>query len=139
MGSELTSIRIKETIHTAIEELASKNHRSFDEVLNEVVEEGVRMRRCPGIVFADGPTGRRARVAGTGIDVWEIVRDYKACGEDFQQLQEALDMLTETQLRQALTYYQLYPEEINQRLAQEATLTEATIRERYPHLLKPHR
>ena len=27
----------------------------------------------PGIVFRDGPAGRRAGLAGHGLDVWEIV------------------------------------------------------------------
>ena len=36
--------------------------------------EAVKMRRCPGVTFADGPTGRRAKIAGTGIDIWELNR-----------------------------------------------------------------
>ena len=36
------------------------------------------MRRAPGIVFADGPAGRRAAVGGTGLDVWEIVATWRA-------------------------------------------------------------
>jgi uncharacterized protein (DUF433 family) len=136
MATEQTNIYIGDTSQKAIEDLAAKDHRSFNEVLNELVEEAVKMRHCPGIVFADGPTGRRARLAGTGIDVWEVIRDYKACGENFQQLHEALDMLTETQLQQALAYYQLYPKEIDERLEREAAWTEETVRQKYPHLLK---
>ena len=38
--------------------------------------EAEKMRRVPGIVFADGPTGRRARITGTGIDVFELISGY---------------------------------------------------------------
>ncbi len=36
------------------------------------VDEGLRMDEHPGIVFRDGPAGRRASVIG-GPDVWEVV------------------------------------------------------------------
>jgi hypothetical protein len=41
------------------------------------VDEGLRMDEHPGILFREGPAGRRATVVG-GPDVWEIVRDVKA-------------------------------------------------------------
>ena len=37
-----------------------------------LVDEGLRTAEHPGIIFKDGPTGRRAALAG-GPDVWEIV------------------------------------------------------------------
>ena len=36
------------------------------------IDEGVRMDDHPGIVFRDGPTGRRAGLA-CGPDVWEVI------------------------------------------------------------------
>jgi uncharacterized protein (DUF433 family) len=37
------------------------------------VEEGLRMDEHPLVRFTDGPAGRRARLAGTGSDVWEVI------------------------------------------------------------------
>jgi hypothetical protein len=37
------------------------------------VEEGLRMDEHPLVRFADGPTGQRARLTGTGKDVWEVI------------------------------------------------------------------
>src|SRR3954469_584466 len=34
------------------------------------VEEGLRMDEHPLVRFVDGPAGRRARLVGTGMDVW---------------------------------------------------------------------
>lgn len=72
------------------------------------------MRRCPGILFADGPSGRRARVAGTRLEVWEVIATYKSLGRDFARLRRACHWLSEAQLRAALGYYAAYPAEIDE-------------------------
>lgn len=100
----------------------------------ELLEEAVRMRRAPGILFADGPTGRRAVVAGTGIDVWEVVRSWVAGERDLAALAEDYPWLTPMQLNAAIGYYSLYPVEIDERLAREEQLTEQYIRDQYPYL-----
>jgi hypothetical protein len=45
-------------------------------VAERLIDEGLRMEEFPGIVFRDGPTGRRASLLG-GPDVWEVVVDLK--------------------------------------------------------------
>lgn len=37
------------------------------------VEEGLRLDEHPLVRFAEGPGGRRARLSGTGSDVWEVI------------------------------------------------------------------
>jgi uncharacterized protein (DUF433 family) len=56
---------------------------------------------CIGIVFADGPTGPRARIAGSGIEVWELIATFKGLGESYDKLKKAYDWLSEPQLRSA--------------------------------------
>ena len=48
-------------------------HAVSEPRVTKLHSEAVKMRRAPGIVFADGPSGRRAVVAGSGLDVWEIM------------------------------------------------------------------
>ena len=81
-----------------------------------------KQRRVPGIIFANGPTGRRARIAGTGIEVFEVIGTYHAVGEDRTNLAERYDWLTPEQLNAALAYYTAFPDEIDQRLAEEEAL-----------------
>ncbi|HKH79177.1 MAG TPA: hypothetical protein VJ996_04100, partial [Solirubrobacteraceae bacterium] len=38
------------------------------------VEEGLRREDHPLVRFADGPSGRRAALVGSGLDVWEVIR-----------------------------------------------------------------
>ena len=91
------------------------------------------MRRCPGIVFVDGPTGRRPVLAGTGLEVWEVVKAYRDCGEDFKKLKETLDWLSPRQLRDAFHYWHLYPEEIEEEIRRQEEL-KSQAPELYPHL-----
>ncbi len=75
------------------------------------------MRRCPGILFADGPAGRRARVEGTGIEVWEIIASYQALGQDERRLRKTYSWLSDRQLLAALGYFRAYPDEIKRLIA----------------------
>src|SRR3990172_1691826 len=125
------SIRIRESTLKAIEELARESGKDFTAVANELLEEAVKILRCPGIVFSEGTSGRRARIAGTGIEVWEVVAVFKGVREDFARLREAYHWLTEQQLRAAVGYYVLYPEEIDRLINQNEELKEEHIRTRY--------
>ena len=128
------SLRIPDEARAAIQETMRRTGRDFSSVANEMLTEAARMRRIPGIVFADGPTGRRARVAGTGLDVSEVVQAYHKLGEDWERLRQAYDWLTELQLRAALAYAEAYPEEIEERLRAEEQLTGEAIWARYPFM-----
>lgn len=90
------------------------------------------MRRVPGIFFADGPAGRRAVIAGSGIDVWEVVASWRAMGEDFERLRAGYPSLGEPQLRAALSYYRLFPREIDARLERERSWTPERLRRELP-------
>ena len=87
------------------------------------------MRRIPGIVFADGPAGRRAVVEGTGLDVWEVIATWQASGGSYERLQENYPWLADAQLRAALAYYEVYPNEIEARLDREAEWTPERVRQ----------
>jgi uncharacterized protein (DUF433 family) len=76
------------------------------------------MRRLPGIVFIDGPQGRRAHLAGTGFDVWEVVALYKAYGGDAARLLSDHPGLERRELEIALAYAAAYRDEIDTLIAE---------------------
>jgi uncharacterized protein (DUF433 family) len=82
------------------------------------------MRRCPGIIFSEGITGRRARIAGTDVEVWEVIYEYQIFGENIEALKKALPHLTERQLVAALNYYRYYFKEINELIQSNEAITE---------------
>lgn len=126
------SIRIPEETRHTIEETAHRTGRDFSSVANEMLSEAVKMRRIPGITFADGPLGRVARIAGTGIEVFELIKAYREMEEDPKRLREAFHWLSDIQLRAALAYAEAYPDEIEARIAMDASWAPERIWEAYP-------
>ena len=100
--------------------MAKRNRRGFSEVAQDLIEEALRMRLCPGIYFADEPAGRDAKIAGTGLAVWEVIRDYLAEKRDVKRLRRSLPRLGDAQVTAALRYYEAWPEEIDELIAENA-------------------
>jgi uncharacterized protein (DUF433 family) len=90
----------------------------------DLLEEIHRMQRVPGIIFAEDTGGRVPRIAGTGLEVWEIIATYKAVDQSWDQLRTAFDWLAPEQLRAAIVYYETYPAEIDARLDEEKQVME---------------
>jgi uncharacterized protein (DUF433 family) len=137
MSSIQKSLRLPEETVKEVESLASSTGKDFSGLARDLLEEAVKLRRCPGITFADGPTGRRARIAGTGIEVWELIAVFKGLEEDYEKVKEAYHWLSEQQIRAALSFYALYPKEIDARISSNEEMTEDKVRKRFPFLSKP--
>ena len=128
------SIRIQEKTYKEIERIAAESGKEFSSVVNELLDESVRMQRCPGIVFIEGAAGRRARIAGTGIEVWELIATYRSVDEDANRLHQAYHWLSEQQIGAAMCYYKAYPEDIERVIKQNEGLTKEYIIEKYPFM-----
>ena len=94
--------------------------------------EAERMLRVPGIIFADSVDGRVARVAGTGLEVFEIIISYNAVNREWSQLKQGYHWLSDDQLRAALKYYELYSDEIDAAVATNEKYTPEYVYSRYP-------
>lgn len=125
-SSAVKALRIDRATATAIERITKHLGRTFSSLAAEMLSEAAKMRRCPGIIFADGPAGRRARIEGAGVEVWEAVGAYLALANDERRLTKAYDFLTPRQIRAALGYFAAYPEEIRA-LVKINSSAEATI------------
>lgn len=128
------SMRIKEQTVKDIEQIARESEKEFSNIANELLEDAIRAYRCPGIIFTEGTSGRRARIAGTGIEVWEIIAAFKGLGKDINRLRKAYHWLTEQQIRAAIGYYRIYPEEIDRLISQNEGLTKEYTHKKYPFL-----
>ncbi|OHE59810.1 MAG: hypothetical protein A2Z47_02255 [Thermodesulfovibrio sp. RBG_19FT_COMBO_42_12] len=129
MSTIQRSFRIKEPILQEIDKI--RKNRPANALANELLEEALKMRRCPGIIFSEGVSGRRARIAGTGVEVWEVINEYQILGENIKSLEKALPHLTERQLVAALNYYRYYPEEINELIQSNEAITPEVVRGRF--------
>ncbi len=76
------------------------------------------MEDHPGIVFRDGPSGRRAALAG-GPDVWEVIETLHGTGLRGEKAVAATaewGNLTSVQVRAAVRYYADYRDEVDERI-----------------------
>jgi uncharacterized protein (DUF433 family) len=80
------------------------------------VDEGLRMDDHPGIAFAHGPADRRAVLAGTGLDVWEVIETLRQNRNSPDATARYLE-LPIALVRTAVTYYATFPDEIDERIA----------------------
>ena len=136
MSSVQKTIRIPDEVAKTIQDEAESSGRDFSAVANELLAEAIKLKRCPGVIFADGPSGRRARIASTGLDAWEVVSTYKSLNRDDARLREAYHWLSEPQLRSALSYFRLYREEIERQITRNGGWTKEQLAHRHPSLVQ---
>lgn len=136
MATPTKTLRLRPRLRAAIERMAKRTRRSFSEVTQDLIEEALRMRECPGVYFADEPAGREAKVAGTGLGVWEVFRDYLAAGKDEAAVRKALPKLSGAQVKACLLYYGKYPQEIDAAIEENAALSREAVQAMIPGLVR---
>lgn len=136
MPTPTTTLRLRPALRARIERMAKRARRSFSEVTQDLLDEALRMRECPGIYFADEPAGREVKLAGTGLGVWEVIRDYVAAGKEEGALRASFPWLSAAQRKACLLYYSRYPQEIDALIAENEGLTVEAVQARYPGLVR---
>ena len=84
-----------------------------------LLDEGLKTRRYPGIVYKDGPTGRRASLAG-GPDVWQVIRALREVPAEEPDPVETVSVeadLHPQEVSLAMQFYKAYPDEIENMIA----------------------
>lgn len=117
MSSE--AIRIESGTLRALRERSSQSGEPIVRLAQRYINEGMRLDRHPGIVFRDGPAGRRAVVIG-GPDVWEVVAAARSAPERGEELVRALAQrigVAVEKIRAAVRYYAEYPDEVDRFIA----------------------
>ena len=137
MTTPTKTLRLRPQLLAEIDRIARRSRRTFSEVTQDLIEEALRMQECPGIYFADEPGGREATVAGSGLGVWEVLRDYFAAGRDERMLRKSLPKLSAAQVKACLLYYRRYPQEIDTEIRENAALTPGVIQTRFHGLVSP--
>ena len=130
-----TTMRLRWSLRKRLEGVATLGRRSVAEVAQELLEEALRISDCPGIYFADEPSGRTAKIGGTGLGVWEVLRDFTK-DNDLKRLRRAFAQLSQAQVTAALMFYRRYPEEIRRLIERNTALTAQAIEAEYPGLIR---
>lgn len=114
------SIRFKRPgVYERFKRAAAERAESLSSAGERLIDEGLRMDAHPGIVFRDGPTGRRAAL-DTGPDVWQVVPLLRGLEGSFEERIAATAeqlWLTERQVRAVSRYYAEFTDEIDAEIA----------------------
>ncbi|WP_428114780.1 hypothetical protein [Candidatus Poriferisodalis sp.] len=84
-----------------------------------LIDEGMKIRRFPGIVYRDGPSGRRASLVD-GPDIWQVIRSLHEVPSDEHDPVETVCVEADLHARQvslALQFYKAYSNEIEAKIA----------------------
>ncbi|WP_419920364.1 CopG family transcriptional regulator [Candidatus Poriferisodalis sp.] len=116
--SRPTSLRLPDELRARLENESRQIASPVASLAVSLLDEGLKMRQFSGIVFRDGPAGRRAGLA-KGPDVWEIVRDLKrARGTTLSRVDLVAEEagLAPEAIGLAADYYAAFPDEIDARI-----------------------
>jgi hypothetical protein len=112
------SARLDAAIIERLERRGARSGLNKSRLAERYIDEGVRMDDHPGIVFRDGPTGRRPGLAA-GPDLWEVIGGLRSTGLEGDEAIRATaewSGLSVRQVRDAIGYYSEYPAEIDERI-----------------------
>jgi hypothetical protein len=113
-----TSFRFPEELSARLDEEAAVAGVTVSALVTTLLDEGLKTRRFAGVVFRDGPAGRRAGLVG-GPDVWEVIRDVRtAPGRGAPRIRRVAQEagVAEALVRLAVDYYAAFPDEIDSRI-----------------------
>lgn len=113
-----------------VQEYAKQRDISVEEASSEMaadLDRSIAWWRYPHIVFRKSPTGRQAHVLGTGLRVWQVVKTFRALGEDAAVTAEYFE-IEPALVEEALAYSREYPDEVGGLIGRhEAFLAERPI------------
>ena len=114
-----TSFRLAEDL---LERLSAESEAagvSVTALVSSLLDEGLKTRQFPGVVYRPGPAGRRAALVG-GPDVWEVIRDLRHTPERgmnrLRRLSEQVGLPVGL-VSLATDFYAAFPDEIDARIS----------------------
>jgi uncharacterized protein (DUF433 family) len=111
--SQPLSLRLPEATVARLGVHASRRGLAPRTLAQRYVEEGLRMEDHPLVRFVDGVSGRRARLVGTALDVWEVVAVVRDNDGDVGATADYLEVPLGL-VQGAITYYGAYAHEIDE-------------------------
>jgi len=120
---EVRSFRLAQDVVDRLDRFAASVGSNRNAVAERFLEEALRLVEHPGIVFRDGPAGRRPGLAASGLDVWEVVETVADNAGSVADAAECLEIAPRL-VDIAMRYYAAYPDEIDAWIAANLELAD---------------
>ena len=107
------SFRPETGLLEGLQRQARQSGESLTALAERYLDEGLRHEEHPLIVFRTGATGRRAALAGTRLDVAQVIDTVKHSGNSTHEAAEYLS-IPEPWVRACVRYYADFREEVEE-------------------------
>ena len=107
------SFRLSDSLLASLQERARERGESANAVAERYLEEGLRRDDHPLITFREGAAGRRAALAGTRLDVEQVIDTLRNSENSVDATAEYLE-IPEQYVRAAVRYYADFRDEVDQ-------------------------
>jgi hypothetical protein len=129
--SQVLTLRLPEATAEAMRQIARREKRSLNDVGVRIVEEWLRQNRFAYIEFRSF-NGERHACIKDRLQVWQVIMVAKGYAMDVAQTAAHLGLSPE-QVQAAFSYYEAFPDEIEQAL-QDNELGYERLKEMLPSL-----
>jgi uncharacterized protein (DUF433 family) len=113
--SDHFSLRLRTGAAERLRQRAKRTGMPPRTLAQRYVEEGLRHDDHPLVHFVDGPSGRRAALVGTGLDVWEVIATVRDNANDPQEAASYLEIPLGV-VQAAVAYYGDHRQEIDEQI-----------------------
>jgi uncharacterized protein (DUF433 family) len=114
--SDHLTLRVPTGTTTRLKRRAARTGAAPRTLAQRYVEEGLRHDEHPLVHFLDGPSGRRAALVGTGLDVWEVIATVRDNDNDIEETAAYLHVALGL-VQAAVAYYGDFQDEIDEQIA----------------------
>lgn len=114
--SDHFTLRLRTGTTTRLQQRAKRAGTAPRTLAQRYVEEGLRRDDHPLVHFVEGPSGRRAALLGTGLDVWEVIATVRDNDNDLEEAASYLGLPLGL-VQATVAYYGDYRDEIDAEVA----------------------
>ncbi len=107
------SFRFPDTLLASLQARARQRGESANALLERYLEEGLRSDDHPLIVFREGAAGRRATLAGTRLDVAQVIDTLRESDNSVEAAAAYLG-IPEQHVRAAVRYYADFQDDVDE-------------------------
>lgn len=111
-AKEHRSFRLERALLDDLQRRARESGESLTALAERYLDEGLRQEEHPLIVFRTGATGRRPALAGTRLDVAQVIETVRQSGNSPRAAAEYLS-IPEPWVSACVSYYADFPEEVD--------------------------
>ncbi|MGH8909995.1 MAG: hypothetical protein ACRD0K_26755 [Egibacteraceae bacterium] len=122
-----TSLRLDDATKDRLRAQAEREQMSTAALAQRLINEGLRIAAHPGVVFRDGPAGRRpSLIAGPDVaEVASVMRHLDDSGDEAVAETARWLEIPESAVRAAIDYYVEFTDEIDQEITRREQAAEA--------------